>query len=255
MTITEKTLETNMVEGESVADPVVEQQYKLMDEASLSPVPWSVLAPSDYAFLNLRSSFEFPGANLKTRVAELTIDKKSLTKSALLAAVLALVDTRVANLVIEEKDYVFGLFVSQAAWVSKGGSQVCWPEGSIESNLQRRLEKAPVKVRDLVAGWIGSDRPDPWGYVWSQIFERLVRHGIIELHQEEQSFLFFNWKKTTHWPATRMKEILADYANVARETGLGLPFRDHSPLRLAQRDVISGDIGKGFMDRTESDSD
>ena len=212
MTTTRKTLETDKVIGEPVADPAVEQQGKTMDEAAAATVPWSELAPSDYAVLAPWSA-----AMAAAVVAEPIVDPKT----ALLAAVLALVETRVAHLTIEEKDYFFGLFVSQTAWVSKGGTQESWPEGSIESSLQGRLAETPVKVRDLVAGWIGPDeRPTPRQEMLDRIVDRLVRQGIVERHQEKQSFLFFRWEKTTHRLAERTEDALAGYANVARRTGL-----------------------------------
>ena len=258
-TTTRKTLETDKVVGEPVADPTVDQQGKAMDEVAPAPVPWSELAPSDYEVLVHMFPFRPPDeerqapAMAAAAVTEPTVDEKDLTRAALLAAVLALADARAAHLAIEQKDYVFGLFVSQTAWVSKGGSQGSWPRGSIESSLQGMLAETPVKVRDLVAGWIGPERPDPWGWIGGRIVDRLVRQGIVERHQEKQSFLFFSWKKTTHRPAVGMEEALADYASAARRTGLGLPLLDRGGLRLAQGGVISGEIDKGFTDRTESD--
>ncbi len=128
--------------------------------------------------------------------------------------------------------------------------------GSIESSLEGRLTKTPVKVRDLVAGWIGPVRPDPRGEMRDRIVNRLVRQGIVERHQEKQSFLFFNWMRTTHRPTERIKDAVADYASVALRTGLGLPLLDRSLLRLAQRDVISGEIDQAFTIQTEvPDSD
>lgn len=145
-TTTRKTLETDKVVGEPVADLAVEQQGKALDEAAPAPVPWSELAPSDYAVLVRMFAFRLDEERPAAAMAP-----------AVLAAVLALVETRVAHLTIEEKDYVFGLFVSRMAWVSKGDSQESWPGGSIELSLQGRLAETPVKVRDLVAGWIGPE--------------------------------------------------------------------------------------------------
>ena len=259
MTTTRTTLETDKVVGETVTDLAVEQQGKAMDEAAPAHVPWTELAPSDYAVLARMSVFGLPDedrqapAMAAAEAAELTLDKKDLTRAALLAAVLALAETRIAQLTVEEKHYVFGLFVTRTAWVSKDGSQESWPGGSIESSLQGSLTRTPVKVRDLVAGWIGPEWPDPWGEMRDRIVDRLVTQGIVERHQEKQSFLFFSWEKTTHRLAERTEDALADYASVARRTGLGLPFLDRSLLTLAQRDVISGEIDKGFTDRTESD--
>ena len=295
-TTTRNTLEIDRVTGKPVAIPAVEQQGKLMDEAAPAPVPWSVLAPSDYAALARWSAFRIPGeeqqapvtsgstprqvvtntreaqarreldrmfavrirgeeqqapAMARAVVAESVDDKTDLTRAALLAAVLALVETCVAHLTIEEKHYVFGLFESKSAWVSKGGSQESWPGGSIESSLQGRLGRTPVKVRDLVAKWIGPVQPNPWGAMWNRIVDRLVSQGTVERHKEKRSFLFFNWEKTTHRPARRTKDALADYAMVARRTGVGLPLLGCNLLGLAERNVISGEIDKGFTDRTE----
>ena len=230
-----------------------------MDEATPAPVPWTELAPSDYEVLARMFAFRVPDeeqqapAMVAAVVAEPTLDAKELTRAALLAAVLALAETRVAHLTIEEKDYVFGLFVSRTAWVSKGDSQGSWPGGSIESSLQGRLAGTPVKFRDLVAEWIGAERRNPWREMRDRIVDRLVRQGIVERHQEKQSFLFFSWNDTTHRLAEGTEEAMAIYASLARRTGLGLPLRDRSVLRPAQRDVISGEIDKGFTDRTESD--
>ena len=244
---TRKTLETDKIVGEPVADPAVEQQGNAMDETGAAAVHWSQLAPSDYEVLARWSAFRIADREEWALVAQ------DVTRAALLAAVLALADARAAHLAFEQKHYGFGLFVSQTAWVSKGGSQGSWPRGSIESSLEGRLAETPVKVRDLVAGWRGPERPDPWGWIGGRIVDRWVRQGIVERHQEKQSFLFFSWKTTTHRPAVGMEEALADYASVASKTGLGWPFLDRGPLRLAQGGVISGEIDKGFTDRTESD--
>ena len=48
---------------------------------------------------------------------------------------------------------------------------------------------------------------------------------------------------------------MAGYANVARRTGRGMPLLERSPLKLSERDVISGEIDKGFTDRTEASDD
>ena len=52
-----------------------------------------------------------------------------------------------------------------------------------------------------------------------------------------------------------MDKTLADYVKESRRTGFGLPLQDHSAQGRAQREIISGEIDKGFTDRTESDSD
>ena len=60
MTTTRKTLETDKVVGEPVAEPAVEQQGRGMDEAAPAPVSWSELAPSDYAVLARMFAFRSP---------------------------------------------------------------------------------------------------------------------------------------------------------------------------------------------------
>jgi len=216
-----------------------------MDEAAVASVPWTELSPSDYVFLTGISEL-WPPYEKRQAYA---------MAPAVLAAVLALADTRVAHLAIGEKRHVFGLFVGRSAWVSKGESQGSWPVGSIESSLEMRLTETPVKMRDLVAGWIGSKWPDPWQEMLYRIFGRMIWKGIVKRHQENHSFLFFSWQETSYRPAERMEEVLANYANAAGDTGLGLPLLDSSSLRLAQRDVFSGEIDRGFTDRTESSGD
>lgn len=164
-----------------------------MDEAAVAGVPWTELSPSDYVFLTGISELWPP---YEKRQA-------SAMAPAVLAALLALADTRVAHLAIGEKRHVFGLFVSRTAWVSKGEFQGSWPVGSIESSLEIRLTETPIKIRDLVAGWIGSKWPDPLQELLYRFFDRMVRKGIVERHQEKHSFLFFGWQETTYRPARR----------------------------------------------------
>ena len=53
MTTTIGTLkETDKIVGQPVTDPGLEQEGKAVDEAAPRAVPWSVLAPSDYAVLS-----------------------------------------------------------------------------------------------------------------------------------------------------------------------------------------------------------
>ena len=254
-TTTRNTLETDKVVGGPAAGPAVEQQGTAMDELAPAAVPWSDLAPSDYAVLAGMFAFRLPDGERQAPGMAASVKSygqdKELNRAALLAAVLTLAETRVAHLAIEEKDYVFGLFVSRTAWLSRGGSQESWPAGSIESSLQESLTGPPVKVRDLVAKWIGPKRRDPWGEMRDRIVDRLVRQGTVERRLEKQSFLFFSWKNTTHRPAEGMEQALADYASAACRTGLGLPLLDRSLPRLAQLDVISSEIDRGFADRIE----
>ncbi len=265
-TTTRTTLEADKVVGEPDADPAVEQQGKAMDEAAPAAVPWSELAPSDYAVLTLMFAFGAPYEEREVvamvatgspaypadvSVGVPTFDAKDLAGAGLAAAVMALVETGVAHLAIEEKEYVFGLFMRRTAWVSKGDSEESWPKGSTESQLQAALAGTPVKLRDLVAGWIGGERRDPWKDMRGRIVDRLVSQGTVERREEKHSFLFFTWKSTTHEAAERTENALADYARAARTTGLGLPFLDRSPEALARREVISGEIEKGFAERTE----
>ena len=126
---------------------------------------------------------------------------------------------------------------------------------SIESSLQGRLAGTPEKVRDLVANWIGPQRSHPWSDMWDRIVNRLVRQGTVERHKEKRSFLFFSWEKPTLRRAKRTEDALSGYASVARRTGLGAPLLNRSLLRLAQRDVISGEIDKGFADRKDQPPD
>ena len=254
-TTTRTTLETDKVVSELVADPAVEQQGKAADEVAPAAVPWSELAPSDYAVLTRMFAFRPPHEErqapaMAAAVVAEPIDE-DLAKTALLAALLALVETGVAHLTIEEQSHFFGLFVSRTAWVSKGDSQESWPGGSIESSLQGRLTRKPVRVRGLVAEWIGDERKHPWRDMRDQIVYRLVRQGTVERHHEKESFLFFSWMNITHRPAEGTEDALAGYASAARKIGLGLPFLDRSVPRLAQREVISGGINEGFADRTE----
>ena len=255
-TTTRMTLETDKVVGELVPDPAVEQQGKAMDAVAPAAVPWSQLAPSDYEVLARMFAFRIPDEErqapaIAAAVVAEPVDEKDLTRAAFLAAVLALVETGVAHLAIEEKAYFFGLFVSRTVWVSKGDSQESWPGGSIESSLQGRLTGTPVEVRELVAGWIGDERLEhPWRDMRDRIVYRLVRQGTVERHREKQSFLFFSWTNTTDRAAGRTEGDLAGYASAARRAGLGLPLRDRSPSRLAQGEVISGEIDNGFAART-----
>ena len=121
-TTTRPTLEMDKVVGEPVAEPAVEQQGKAMDEAGPTPVPWTELAPSEYAVLTRWSAFRSPGeehqapAMAAAVAAEPFVDKEGLARAAVLVALVALADARVAHLTNEEKEYVFGLFVRRTAW-------------------------------------------------------------------------------------------------------------------------------------------
>ena len=290
MTTATRTPKTSKVVIVPVA-PAAEQQGKAVDAAAPAAVPWSQLAPSDYVVLTrmfgLRVRDEerpaavtapaTPGGAFwigldaphaaalgfqpQLAYAEAgfeagpTLDEKELTKAALLAAVLALVETGVADLTIEETQHFFGLFGSRTAEVAKGHFKQSWPEGSIESNLQGRLSGTPVKVRDLVAGWIGAEQENPWKVMRDRIVNRLVRQGTVERHKEKRSFLFFSWEDTVHDLAVRTPEALAEYGRVARKVGRGLSLWDNSPLTLSQGDVILGEIDKGFAARTEQTYD
>ena len=173
MTTATRTPKTSKVVIVPVAAPAAEQPRQAMDEAAPAAVPWSQLAPSDYAVLTRMFGLSVRGAERPAAVMapatpgdvfwagldlphaaalgfqpqlaypELrfvggpAFDEKELTKTALVAAVLVLAETGAADLDIEETHYFFGLFGSRTAEVAKGRSKQSWPRAA-SSRICRR---------------------------------------------------------------------------------------------------------------------
>ncbi len=247
MTTTTKTLGIDAVVSERIADKY--QSGNAMGKGIPAQVQWSEVAPSEYAILARWSALEAAGEGYMVLMA------RKLTKSALLAALLAMADARVAQFSVRTDTTFFGLFSSVTSWISRGHSSEDWPAGSIESSLQERLTETPVKVRDLVANWIGKEElADPWGQMRDRIVNRLVTQGTIERCQEPRSFLFFKWTVTKHGMPESTKSTADGYPDKTGIKDPTTPTVDQRRLGFGEGGAISGGIDKGFSDRTESNS-
>ena len=136
-------------------DRAAMQQSMAWDELA-EPVPWSELAPSQYAVL-VRWSALPPYARENDGFSD-----SDLTRTAVFTAILAMLDADAARCTVKESYHFFGLSVRRTAWISRGESLESWPNGSIELELQELLRQSGEQtVRNLVGAWIPAASRSP----------------------------------------------------------------------------------------------